>query len=231
MSDTFVPGIDVSDFQGQINWKSVAGAGYGWGSTKATEGTSVVHDTLDENMAGMRADLKGGGCAYHFFRWQEDPIAQAKYYLYKAPPKAGDLVPMLDLEVEAGYPPPYADPAKNIANVAAFNKTVEDALAEMDLALPDGSRALVIQYQSYYFAQEYLGGGSAFAGHPGWGAAYNNDTFESNILPHLVGKKPGMIIWQNTSSAKVPSILGNVDHDLFLGTLADVHKFTLTKTT
>lgn len=46
-------GIDVSHYQGVIDWGKVAGSGVVWAATKATQGTTFVDKTLSRNRAGM----------------------------------------------------------------------------------------------------------------------------------------------------------------------------------
>src|SRR5512132_983163 len=47
-----VQGIDVSHWQGTINWASVAGAGKEFAFCKATEGINYVDPTVGTNTAG-----------------------------------------------------------------------------------------------------------------------------------------------------------------------------------
>ena len=59
-------GVDVSDFQGQIDWRSVAKSGVSFGVAKATEGATLVSSTFAANWSGMKsAGIMRG--AYHFF--------------------------------------------------------------------------------------------------------------------------------------------------------------------
>ncbi|HZQ46068.1 MAG TPA: GH25 family lysozyme, partial [Verrucomicrobiae bacterium] len=60
-------GVDVSHYQGSINWSSVKGAGYSFAWAKATEGTYGEDDTFVNN----ENNGKGAGVyigAYHFAR-------------------------------------------------------------------------------------------------------------------------------------------------------------------
>lgn len=43
-----VPGIDVSHFQGTINWKTVRANGVRWAYIKATEGTSSYNVSVSD---------------------------------------------------------------------------------------------------------------------------------------------------------------------------------------
>jgi len=58
-------GIDVSHWQGTINWNSVKSAGYTFAFIKATEGTSYTSDTFSAQYTGAyNAGIIRG--AYHF---------------------------------------------------------------------------------------------------------------------------------------------------------------------
>jgi lysozyme len=74
-----VPGIDVSHYQGSVDWATVAGGGERFGFAKASEGVSGTGSSdpyFADNWSGMRAAgiLRG---AYHFYHPKDDPTAQA----------------------------------------------------------------------------------------------------------------------------------------------------------
>src|SRR5436189_861173 len=62
------PGIDVSDYQGNINWTSVKGAGIAFAWTKATEGTGGLQAQFVNNEANAKAAGVPIG-AYHYARY------------------------------------------------------------------------------------------------------------------------------------------------------------------
>ena len=92
-----VRGIDVSDYQGNIDWNQVAAAGYAFGYSQTNDGHSTS-TTFARNWSEMKrvGILRG---AYQFFEPGEDPSAQAQIVVAavgKLGP--GDLPVMLDLE-------------------------------------------------------------------------------------------------------------------------------------
>jgi GH25 family lysozyme M1 (1,4-beta-N-acetylmuramidase) len=98
-------GIDVSNWNGSINWTKVAHAGYRFAFGKATEGTSYNDQTYTTNRNGSEgAGLVFG--AYHFARptgknlaaATASAIKQANHFLAVARPQPGELPPVLDLE-------------------------------------------------------------------------------------------------------------------------------------
>lgn len=97
-------GIDVSNHQGVIDWPRVSRAEIDFAYIKATEGERFVDAFYERNRAAARhAGILTG--AYHFARPSYDPGSaerQALRFLTVAEPRAGDLLPALDLEQAGG---------------------------------------------------------------------------------------------------------------------------------
>jgi len=97
-----VDGLDVSHWQGTINWNQVANAGYVFTFAKGTEGVGWTDVKFFENMdAGNDAGVMMG--VYHFARPNlgNSGAAEANYFLSVAGEylNSGYLRPVLDLEV------------------------------------------------------------------------------------------------------------------------------------
>ena len=91
-------GIDVSDWQGPINWGAVASSGRRFAFTKATEGVYFVAPSVAFNWKGIKdAGLVRG--AYHFARpGVSSASEEAQHFLATiGQPSEGDLL-ALDLE-------------------------------------------------------------------------------------------------------------------------------------
>src|SRR6266542_2412072 len=108
---TYANGVDVSHWQGRIQWLQVASASYTFAFGKATEGKTLVDPTYSINRSGAQTvGLRFG--AYHFARPAgsgaaaviANAIAQADFFLDVAQPQAGELPPVLDLETKGGLP-------------------------------------------------------------------------------------------------------------------------------
>src|SRR4051812_7873589 len=94
-----VKGVDVSHYDGAIDWVKVKAASIDFAFMKATESTNFVDPEFATNWKNSRASGVMRG-AYHFFRPAIDPIQQADYFLsVMGPSSPGDLPPSLDLEV------------------------------------------------------------------------------------------------------------------------------------
>ncbi len=99
---TWVTGIDVSKWQGKVDWKKVAAAGHKFAFIKATEGVGFVDPRFHENWKACQAAGMIRG-AYHFARVSRpidmDAVAEAEHFsttVGKLGP--GDLPLVLDIE-------------------------------------------------------------------------------------------------------------------------------------
>jgi lysozyme len=96
-TDHDVHGVDVSRFQGSIDWNRAAGAGVEFAFLKATEGGDRVDPSFKDNWrATRRAGIPRG--AYHFYYFCRPAEDQAKWFIRNVPAEAGALPPVLDLE-------------------------------------------------------------------------------------------------------------------------------------
>src|SRR5436853_6426864 len=119
-------GIDVSHYQGNVDWPTVKSSGVvDFSFIKATEGLSVQDSQFAANWQGARsAGLLRG--AYHFFHSADDAIAQVKYFLNCVKSAGGflpgDIPPVLDFEnssLDSGV-----SAAQAASGVAAWLKTI-----------------------------------------------------------------------------------------------------------
>lgn len=96
-------GIDVSNWQGSVDWAKYADDGMKFGFAKATEGTNYSDVQFAHNWSGMRShDIVRG--AYHFAHPKNGGKAEADYFLSHVRSQGlhdGDLL-ALDLEVSDG---------------------------------------------------------------------------------------------------------------------------------
>jgi GH25 family lysozyme M1 (1,4-beta-N-acetylmuramidase) len=96
-------GVDTSHYQsGSIDLRAARHAGVRWWYLKATEGDGYVDPTYRERLAAARdAGIPVG--AYHFARPEEgDAVEEARHFLGHTDIRAGDMLPMLDLESAEG---------------------------------------------------------------------------------------------------------------------------------
>ncbi len=96
---TNMGGIDVSHYQGNIDWKAVHSTGkvlYAY--VKATESTGLVDNTYALNIREARKAGIPVGC-YHFFSPTTDAQAQLNNFITNVDLSNQDLVPMVDVEL------------------------------------------------------------------------------------------------------------------------------------
>lgn len=100
-------GIDVSSFQGNVDWSAAHGGGVQFAFAKATEGNYYVDAYLDRNMkTGKLRGIKMG--AYHFARPDLDCVSTEANYFWS---HAGGYIladgktifPVIDFEVFNGH--------------------------------------------------------------------------------------------------------------------------------
>ncbi len=197
-----VKGVDVSHYQGSINWTKVAGAGYTFVVMKASEGTSYTDPTFKTNWAAAKnAGLVRG--AYHFFRANVDGKAQAKHFASVIGTLGKqDLPPVLDLETQDGV-----SDATVISRAKAFLTELESLTGKTPII-----------YSGYFFTS--LGSPSGFAKYPLWVANWG---VSCPNIPNGGWKK--WTFWQFTDHQSVAGIGGSVDADRFNGTKADLLAF------
>jgi GH25 family lysozyme M1 (1,4-beta-N-acetylmuramidase) len=198
-------GIDVSHWQGTIDWPSVAASGKRFAYMKASEGTDLV----DETYAGNRAQAKAFGLlvgAYHFARPglnAGDAVAEADYFLAMSQLVAGDLLPVLDLEVTGGLAP---------VELQEWVKAYLGRIYERT-----GARGVI--YTSPTFWRNNMADTNWFAinGYRTLWVAH----WISGPAPTVPGGNwggTGWTFWQYTSSGSVSGITGRVDLNRYNGT-------------
>ena len=212
---TTVPGIDVSYWDGSIDWPKVRATGQRFVYAKATEANTYQDTTFKANWLGAKSVgiLRG---AYHFFRCNVDPQKQADYYInyVRTMNDDGELPPALDLETNDGM---YAN--QIIPAVKIWLDRVEAAFKKKPII-----------YTRTSFLQQFvaLPGGAPPAwanNYPLWLAWYPNQ-YVDGMTPSLPRGWPAWTIWQYSGDvATINGINAKVDLNLFNGTLDDLNKF------
>jgi lysozyme len=92
-----VHGIDVSKYQGDIDWYRVRGSGVGFAFIKATEGGDYADERFLDNWGGAGSAGIARG-AYHYFYFCRPALEQAAWFMNHVPRDPSALPPVLDLE-------------------------------------------------------------------------------------------------------------------------------------
>jgi len=200
----YTEGIDVSHWQGTVDWFQVAAAGKRYAFIKASEDTDFVDSMYQTNRFGAKsAGLYVG--AYHFARPERtpgDPEAEADNFIATAGWVSGELLPVLDLEVTGGL-----NQYELQAWTMAFLQRVYDRT---------GVRALI--YTSPTFWRNNMGDTDWFAlnGYRVlWIAHWTTAPAPSTPANNWGGL--GWTFWQYTSNGAVAGIAGRVDLNRYNG--------------
>ncbi len=198
-----VRGIDISSWQGSINWDAVAASGVRFAQIRVSDG--YYRDTYfrsNWDNAGRVGIIRG---AYQFFEPGEDPIAQADLVIAAVGRLGpGDMPVMCDVEA----PSPGVSPGTYTARLHAWTDRIEA-----------GTGRRPIFYTGRYYWDPYVAS-SDFNSYPLWHAQYT-----SASCPNINDRWRDWAFWQYTSSGSVPGIGGRVDLDIFNGSLADLQNF------
>ena len=91
-----VIGVDVSHYQGSIDWEKLAGQNLDFAFIKATEGSSHIDECFYDNWkeAGKTGLYIG---AYHFFSFDSDGSRQAQFYIDTVGDLSGKIAPVVDV--------------------------------------------------------------------------------------------------------------------------------------
>ena len=194
----YAEGIDISHWQGVIDWSKVAAAGKKFAFMKASEDIDFVDNTYVTNRAQARAAGLLVG-AYHFAQpstGANDAIAEADHFVDTAQPVSGDLIPVLDLERSGSL------------SQVALTTWVQAFLGRVFERV--GVHAAI--YVSPSFWRNYMGDTTWFAlnGYDILWVAH----WTTGVAPSVPGANwagDGWTFWQYTSDGVVPGITGRVD--------------------
>ena len=197
-----VPGVDVSYYQGTIDWTAVADVNRGNKSfTFIRVSDGMFHDPKFGtywSQAEAQGLYRG---AYQFFRASDDPIAQAELLLDAIDRQIGptDLPPVLDIETKDGR-----SSATVIARANQWLEHVQNAL---------GRKPII--YTGVGFTDQ-IGNPSSFGAYPLWVANW------TTACPLMPPAWHSWLFWQNkvTHSAQSIGLNGEVDLDMFNGDAA-----------
>lgn len=186
-----IKGVDVSKYQGTVDFDQVKAAGIHYVFIRATEGITYQDpDYKNNHQQAKAAGLRVG--AYHFYETDDDPKAQLKNFTNWVTLGPGDLAPVIDIEKLH-----QNDDKDLIANLLIFLNGLETHY---------GIKPIV--YTGENFANEYI---FALGHYPLWLAQYQVDK------PQVPKGWKGWDFWQWSQSGTIDGIAGSVDLDRFNG--------------
>lgn len=202
-SSGYLEGVDVSNWQGPIDFAKVQAAGKRFVFAKASEGTTWTDASYARNRAGaIAAGLRFG--AYHFARPGSaagDAVREADHFIAVMGLKHGMLRPVLDLEVTGGL------------GVTALQSWVRSFLGRIYSRL--GVRAMIYTTSSFWASS--MASTTWFASNGYTVLWIANWKVSSPSLPASLWAGHGWTFWQYSDCGSVPGIRGCVDVDRFKG--------------
>jgi GH25 family lysozyme M1 (1,4-beta-N-acetylmuramidase) len=210
-SSGLIYGIDISRWNGRVDFLTVRASGRRFVIAKATEGRLYVDDAYVRNRAGATAAGLAFG-AYHYAHPDGTPgdaTAEADHFVTAAGFRDGMLIPALDLE------------SGQALGVTRLQNWVATWLRRVYART--GIKPMI--YTTPGFWQSYMANTSWFA----------NNGFRVVWVAHWDARSPATpagnwgghawTFWQYSSCGKVSGISGCVDLDRFSGTDLSTFKF------
>lgn len=193
-----IAGIDISHYQGKVDWKIVKKQGLKFVYIKATEGEAGVDkDFQIHRTRALDAGMLHG--FYHFFHPDKDPIKQAEHFLKTVESNKGCMPVVIDVEITGNLP------SKEIMDQTRI------WIAHVEKTL--GYEPII--YSSHYFIKEHLEPHFQKS-RKLWVADYKKG-FDFN-------KEHNLVFAQYSQSGKIMGIHGDVDLDWFEGTYKELKK-------
>lgn len=199
-----VRGIDVSKYQGNIDWAQVATSNVQFAFIRASYGMTEDPYFVTNAQQAHKNGIAVGAYHYSTFQNRSDMQAQAKHFLSLL--KKVDITYPVVLDLES--PLQTSIPASTLTSLAT---------EFMDILRAEGYSVMLYSYNN--FIRDHLNVGQ-LAGYDLWIANYLE---RPTVTEHQ--------IWQHTASGSVSGIRGTVDINIaYTGMASGAHKTQINKT-
>ncbi|MBM3608839.1 MAG: glycoside hydrolase family 25 protein [Alphaproteobacteria bacterium] len=195
-----IHGIDVSRWQGDIDWHAVRRSGVKFAWIKATEGGDHLDPKFRQNWDGAKAAGVPRG-AYHFVFWCRTAEEQMNWMFRNVPVDRNALPPVLDVEHT-----PTSKNCRRKLNREEILPKIRTMLAMMERHY--GKRPVIYVTVDFYrdmFMPNEL---------PNYDFWVRSTKYEPQV--HYPGRK--WVFWQYQSDGAAPGIKGKIDKNVFHGT-------------
>ena len=201
-----VRGIDVSYYQGDIDWRAVRASGTTFAYIKATEGGDHLDSKFKRNWrAAKAAGVRRG--AYHFYSLCRPVREQIAWFEANVPRDPEALPPALDMEWV-----PISKHCRARLSHARIFADLKMFLASLERHY--GKRPVI--YATASFHRDVLEG--AFPRYPFWLRSVDGPPGKRYAFRQWH-------FWQYSAKGSLPGIRGNVDKNAFAGTPAQWARF------
>ncbi|PZO64214.1 MAG: glycoside hydrolase [Paracoccus denitrificans] len=192
-----IHGVDVSRYQGNVNWNAARAAGINFAFIKATEGADHSDPAFRTYWEGTRA-AGIPRSAYHFWYHCRSGAEQAAWYIANVPREPGMLPPVLDMEWV------------HTSRTCRVKPSPQQIVAEANVFLDTihryyGQRPVVYTTVDFY-RETNIG-------------RLNAEFWLRSVADHPRNIYPGQrwTFWQYTGTGTAPGFVGNVDLNAFAG--------------
>lgn len=201
-----IHGVDVSRYQGPIDWRAARAAGISFAYIKATEGGDLADPMFHTYRTGAAAAGVRQG-AYHFYYFCRSAREQAAWFIRNVPRDPNALPPVLDLE--------WNHQSRSCSRRPSGAEVRAEAVVFLDmLERHYGRRPLVYTTPDFYHQT-------------GLGQLPRTQFWLRSVAAHPAERYPGegWSFWQYTGTGIVPGIARPVDINAFAGSPAQWAKW------
>lgn len=199
-----VYGVDVSEYQGHINWSEVKKI-FGehqihFAFIRATAGKDKLDKHFHKNWSAKKDSVIHTG-AYHYYRPDENSIEQANNFIKHVSLKRGDLPPVLDIEKRP-----------KVQSMSQLKEGLQKWLDKIEEHY--GVKPIIYSGSKYFttFLQK------EFKDYPLWVANYNRTKVPVEHDWHF---------WQYSDKGRVKGIRRKVDINVFDGDYLELKELIL----
>ena len=200
-----VHGVDVSRWQGDIDWMKLRTQGANFAFIKATDGGDHLDPMFQKNWRKAKeAGIKRG--AYHFFYWCRVASSQAEWFIRNVPKDPDALPPVIDAEYNGESScKKRLTRAQYVEKIRVFSEMLERHY---------GKRPIIYTAPDFY--EDNLSG--ELTNHPFW---------LRSVAAHPSKRYPNRrwVFWQYSGSGLSHGVTGKIDLNVFYGSVNDWHNW------
>ena len=195
-------GVDVSNYQGDIDWNELEAQNVSFAFIKATEGSGHTDESVRRNLErATSTNIKVS--AYHFFSFDSAGETQAENFISAVDRSEIDMPPVIDIEY-------YADKRRNKPSRELAESILRPLLKRLEEYY--GVKPLIYTTLPVYY--RYIRG--SFADYPLWIRCVNCE-------PDLIDWK----FWQYSDKGTLTGYIGDEEHidlNVYSGSFEDFER-------